>query len=412
MAAAVTCTVLVADFGGTEYEWTDPVILGLGGGAVLAWVLFILSQSRATEPIIPLRLFRSKIFNIATLLGMIGIGIGMFALIVYMPTYMQMVYGKSATESGLLLIPMIVGLIATVFPSGQLVSRTGRYKIYPILGSAVITVAAWLISTLEVDTPLVQLCAYIFVLGAGIGLTVQNLVVAVQNAFPASDVGTATSSNNFFREIGATIGTAAIGAVFADRLADQLAANIPAAAEGAVGDTESLTPALVHSLPGPVQDAVIESYQHALTPIFAYLAILFAACFVLSFFLPEKPLTDAIPDADSDTDVDSEFASDKGPVVPKPARELELAAGARVHGTVRAGADGRPLADARVVLFDAAGNVVDTSTTGEDGAYGFADLNSGDYTVTASGFPPKSGSLRIDGTGTDAFDIELHHPEE
>jgi EmrB/QacA subfamily drug resistance transporter len=290
MAVAVTCTVLFADWGGTDYAWTDPLVLGLAAGAVGAWALFLISQRRAAEPVIPLRLFRNRIFNIATLLSMVVIGVGMFAVIGYLPTYLQMVYGKSATESGLLLTPMVVGIMATALPSGQLISRTGRYKIYPILGTAVVGVTALLMSTLDTGTSLVVVCAYVFLLGAGVGLIMQNVVLAVQNAFPPSDVGTATSANNFFREIGATLGSAAVGAVFTHRLADQLAARLSAADAKVVGSTDSLTPALVRVLPDRIQQAVILAYQQALTPVFRYMLPLFALGLVLAFLLPEKKL--------------------------------------------------------------------------------------------------------------------------
>ncbi|GAA2410446.1 MDR family MFS transporter [Streptomyces glaucosporus] len=293
MATAVTCTVLVADWGGTDYAWSDPLVVGLIAGGVLAWVLFLLSQRRAEEPIIPLRLFRSRIFNIATLLGMLVIGVGMFAVVGYLPTYLQMVYGKSATESGLLLIPMVVGIMGTAIPSGHLMSRNGRYKVYPIVGTAVVMVTALLMSTMDTETPLALVCLYVFLLGTGVGMMMQTLVLAVQNDFPVSDVGTATSANNFFREIGATLGAAAVGAVFTHRLTEQLADRLAGQAAGAAGDTDSLTPALVQALPEPVREAVVLSYQEALTPVFAYLAPLFAVGLVLAFLLPEKKLSNS-----------------------------------------------------------------------------------------------------------------------
>ncbi|MBT0773747.1 MFS transporter [Kineosporia sp. J2-2] len=292
MAAAVSCTVLVADWGGTEYGWSDPVLLGTAAAGILAWVLFFVQESRASEPLIPLYLFRSRIFNVSTLIGMIVIGVGMFAIIGYLPTYLQMVYGVSATESGLLLIPMVVGIMSAAIPSGNAISRTGRYRMYPIVGVALVMVAAGLMSTLVVDSPVALICVYVFVLGAGLGLMMQTLVLAVQNDFPASDVGTATSSNNFFREIGATLGIAAVGAVFTSRLTDQLAQRLDASSAAAVGDSNSLTPAMVHALPQAAQDAVIAAYQHALTPVFAYLLPLFAVGLVLAFVLPEKELSD------------------------------------------------------------------------------------------------------------------------
>lgn len=312
MATAVTCTVLVTTWGGTQYAWSDPVILGMAVGGILAWVLFFLAQSRAVEPLIPLRLFHSRIFNIATVISLLVIGIGMFAIIGYLPTYLQMVYGVSATESGLLLIPMVVGLMATAIPSGQLMSKTGRYKIFPIVGTVFVCLAALLMSTLDTGTSLVVVGVYVFLLGAGLGLVMQPLVLAVQNDFPGSDVGTATSANNFFREIGATLGTAAVGSVFTHRLADQLAERLPADAAGPVGDTHSLTPALVHSLPAKIQDAVILAYQHALTPVFRYLVPVFLLGLVLAFLLPEKKLADG-SDSDSEPDAAPDRPEGTGP---------------------------------------------------------------------------------------------------
>ncbi|MFD3931917.1 MDR family MFS transporter [Streptomyces sp. NPDC058614] len=288
MAAAVTCTVLLADWGGTEYAWSDPVIIGLAAAALAAWALFFYSQSRAAEPIIPLRLFRSRIFNIATLIGMITVGIGMFAAVSYMPTYLQMVYGINATQSGLMLIPLVAGLMATSMASGRWMSRTGRYKIYPIVGSAIVAVSALLLSTLDVGTSLTVLGSYLFLLGLGLGLLIQTLVLAVQNAFPASDVGTATSANNFFREIGATLGIATVGAIFTSRLADQLTSRLSSSDLKTIGGTDSLTPALVNSLPERLHDAVVTAYQQALTPVFGYLVPIFLVGLVLAFVLPEK----------------------------------------------------------------------------------------------------------------------------
>ncbi|XVQ15861.1 MDR family MFS transporter [Spirillospora sp. CA-255316] len=292
MAAAVTCTVLFASWGGSQYAWTDPLIIGLGVGALVTWGAFFVVERRVAEPIVPPRLFRSPIFNVATLLGMIVIGLGMFAVIGYMPTYLQMVYGKSATESGLLLIPMIVGLMATAMASGALMSRTGRYKIYPIAGTVVIMVVAVLLSQLQVDSPLWLVCVYLGLAGAGVGLMMQTLVLAVQNDFPPSEVGTATSANNFFREIGATLGIAVVGAIFASRLTDLLAARLPSGASGTVGDTDSLTPALVRSLPDNLRETIVNSYQEALVPIFLYLVPVFAIGLVLAFLLKDKPLAD------------------------------------------------------------------------------------------------------------------------
>jgi EmrB/QacA subfamily drug resistance transporter len=293
MAAAVACTVLVAEWGGTTYAWSSPVIIGVAAGAAAAWTLFFISQRHSRQPVIPLWLFKSRIFTIATLVSLVGVGIGMFAIVGYVPTYLQMVYGKSATASGLLLIPMIVGIMATSLPSGQLISKTGRYKIYPIAGMAILTGTAAAMSTMTTTTPLALVCGYLFLMGAAIGLIFQNLVLVVQNAFPASDVGTATSGNNFFREIGATLGTAGVGAIFSHRLTTLLAGRLSAGDLKSFGNVNSITPALVRSLPPAIRHVVVESYQQALVPTFRYLVPLFAIGLILTFFLPEKQLADS-----------------------------------------------------------------------------------------------------------------------
>ncbi|AXG82191.1 MDR family MFS transporter [Streptomyces paludis] len=298
MAAAVTCTVLVADWGGTTYAWSDPVIIGLAAVALATWALFFHSQSRAAEPVIPLRLFRSRIFNIATLIGMITVGVGMFAVVSYMPTYLQMVYGLNATRSGLMLLPLVLGLMGTSIASGRRMSRDGRYRLYPILGSAIVTSAFLLLSTIDAGSSLILLGGYLVLLGLGLGLLIQTLVLAVQNAFPASDVGTATSANNFFREIGATLGIATVGAIFTSRLAGQLTSRLSTSDLKAIGGTDSLTPSLVNSLPEHLHDAVVSAYQHALTPVFGYLVPLFLIGVVLAFVLPEKRIVDHTPDED------------------------------------------------------------------------------------------------------------------
>ncbi|WP_063835767.1 MDR family MFS transporter [Streptomyces mutabilis] len=299
MAAAVTCTVLVATWGGTRYPWSDARILALAVGGLAAWTVFFLSQRRAEEPVIPLRLFRSRVFNYATLIGMIVIGIGMFAVVGYLPTYLQMVYGMSATASGLMLLPMVIGITAGAVVSGQRLSKTGRYKVYPLVGTFVVAVAALLMSTLDTGTPLVVVCGHLLLLGVGVGLMMQVLVLAIQNDFPPQDLGTATSANGFFREIGATLGTAVVGALFTHRLAGQLADRVPTEAAQIVGDTDAITPALVRSLPDGVQDAVVVAYQRALTPVFWYVVPLLAVALAFAFLLPEKPIA-SMPGAPAD----------------------------------------------------------------------------------------------------------------
>ncbi|WP_157121195.1 MDR family MFS transporter [Nocardia miyunensis] len=296
MAIAVVCTVLVADWGGTAHPWSSALILGLIAGAVAGWIAFLWSQSRAVEPIVPLRLFTNRIFDIATLIGMICVGVGTFAAISYSPTYMQMVYGYSASRSGLLMLPMVAGIFGASSLSATLMSRTGRYKPFPILGSAFVLIASLLFASLRTTTPISVFCLYLLVLGVGAGLLFQTLVLAVQNAFGYSLVGTATAANSFFREIGATIGVAAVGAAFTSRVVEHLGHRLSVGDRSLVGPIEAVTPALVHGLPARLRRIVIDAYHDALIPIFLYMAPLFVIGLVLAFVLPDKRLADSNTD--------------------------------------------------------------------------------------------------------------------
>ncbi|MFI6742264.1 MDR family MFS transporter [Nonomuraea sp. NPDC050451] len=296
MAITVTSLVLVADWGGNDHAWDSPLILSLIAVTIAGSIAFVLVERRAAEPLIPLSMLRNRVFALSTVIGMIAIGAGMFAVIGYMPTYLQMVYGHSATASGLLLLPMVAGLMLTATVSGQLIAKIGRYKGFVISGLVIVPAGVYLLSTLNADSPVQLVCAYLALLGAGMGLLMQNLVLAVQNAFPRSEVGTATSANNFFREIGATVATAAVGALFAERLTGSLSDLAPSL--GGTG-TDSLTPALVRSLPESVRDQVVHSYVDALLPIFAGLSVVALAALALAFFLPDRGLREDEPESET-----------------------------------------------------------------------------------------------------------------
>ncbi|MFD0028398.1 MFS transporter [Streptomyces sp. NPDC055059] len=565
LATASTCLVLLTSWGGTEYAWGSRVILGLAAGAAVTAVLFLVAEHFAAEPIIPLRLFRDPVFNITGLVGMV-IGIALFGAASYLPTFLQMVDGASATESGLLMLPMMGGIVIASVVSGQLISHTGHYKIYPILGGALSTVGMWLLSRLEVDTPRLHYSLYMAVLGAGIGLIMPVLILAVQNAVRPADIGTATSANNYFRQIGGSVGAAIFGTLFADRLADALADRLPKGA--GLPDPESITPQLVHALPPALRDGYIQAYADAMPRIFLYLVPVLVLGLVIAFFLKETPLlssaaphsapsgeTTAVPSqsrtpygagvpvcgivqhsdgtavpraaltlidvggqqigrgasgddgryalstpgsgsyvliaaagghqpqavtvtvGERPVDLDvvlggagrlagSVLTADGAPVrdatvtltnvhgevvattrsgregsyvitelvageytlagsAPafRPAalpvtvmaaretrQDVELAGGAVLRGTVRAGG-GRPVEDARVTLLDAAGNVVDTLTTGSDGTFRFVDLSSGEYTVIAAGYPPVATVLHMAGGGRTERDLQLGHED-
>lgn len=569
LAVASTCLVLLTSWGGTEYAWGSGTILGLAAGAAGTTLLFLAVEHRAPEPIIPLRLFRDSIFNVTALVGAV-VGVALFGAASYLPTFLQMVDGATATESGLLMLPMMGGIVGASVVSGQLISRTGRYRVYPIAGSAISAVGMWLLSRLETDTPRFEYSIAQAVLGLGIGLIMPVLVLAVQNSVRPADLGTATSANNYFRQIGGSVGAAVFGTLFAGRLADALAVRLPSGA--GLPDPESITPQLVHAMEPALRDAYIQAYADAMPRIFLYLVPVLVLGLFFAFFLKEKPLVShhspetaaesaTIPSARTDaaapttgylsgvpvcgsvqhpdgtkvpraaltlidiqgqqvgrgasgdegryalsvpgagsyvliaaagghqpqavsvtvgerpveldvvlggagrlagtvvtadgvpvrdaavtlTDVRGEVvASTRSgreggyvitelvageytlaasapafrpaalPVSVQAAREtrqdIELAGGAVLRGIVRA-SGGRPVEDARVTLLDAAGNVVDTLTTGPDGSFRFVDLSTGEYTVIAAGYPPVATVLQVAGGGRTERDLQLGHED-
>ncbi|MET7907258.1 MFS transporter [Streptomyces avermitilis] len=564
LAAASICVVLLTSWGGTEYAWDSRVVLGLGAGAGVAAVLFLVVERFAVEPLIPLRLFRDSVFNVTGLVGLV-IGVALFGAASYLPTFLQMVFGASATESGLLMLPMMAGIVGASIIAGQLISHTGRYRMWPILGSVLAAVGMWLLSRLEADTPRLQYSIWMAVLGAGIGMVMPVLVLAVQNSVRPADLGTATSANNYFRQIGGSVGAAVFGTLFAHRLSDALEERLPTRAGARLPDPESLTPQLVHALPPDLRDGYVAAYADAMPRIFLFLVPVLVLGLLIAFFLKEKPLVShnapaepaslaQVPQARSPyaagvpvcgtvqhpdgtvvpraaltlidvagqqigrgasgedgryalstpgsgsyvliaaagghqpqavsvtvgerpveldvvlggagrlagsvltadgtpvreaivtlTNVHGEvvattrsgreggyvitelvageytlaasapaFRPAALPVTVQAAREtrqdVELAGGAVLRGTVRAGG-GRPVEDARVTLLDAAGNVVDTLTTGGDGTFRFVDLSSGEYTVIAAGYPPVATVLQVAGGGRTERDLQLGHED-
>ncbi|MEV7796215.1 MFS transporter [Streptomyces sp. NPDC087512] len=581
LAAASTCLVLLTSWGGTEYDWDSEVILGLGAGAGVTTVLFLVAERLAPEPLIPLRLFRDSVFNVTGLVGLV-VGVALFGAASYLPTFLQMVDGATATESGLLMLPMMGGIVVASIVSGQLISRTGRYRAHPVIGGALSVLGMWLLSRLDIDTPRLHYSVWMAVLGAGIGMVMPVLVLAVQNSVRPADLGTATSANNYFRQIGGSVGAAVFGTLFAGRLTDALADRVPAEAGAGLPDAESITPQLVHSLPPALRDAYIGAYADAMPRIFLYLVPVLALGLLMAFFLKEKPLvshnapvtepgtaqhTAQVPQArphspngGTPTSSRSPYAAGipvcgtvqhpDGTVVPRAAltlidvggqqvgrgasgddgryalatpgagayvliaaagghqpqavsvtvgerpveldvvlggagrlagsvvtadgspvrdaivtltnvhgevvattrsgreggyvitelvageytlaasapafrpaalpvsvqaaretrQDVELAGGAVLRGTVRA-SGGRVVEDARVTLLDAAGNVVDTLTTGPDGTFRFVDLSSGEYTVIAAGYPPVATVLQVAGGGRTERDLQLGHED-
>ncbi|MFC4586306.1 MDR family MFS transporter [Sphaerisporangium corydalis] len=287
LAATSTCVVLVTSWGGTEYAWGSPMIIALAAGAVVLAVGFVLAERAAEEPIIPLHLFRANLFVFPAALS-VFVGVGMFASIAYLPTFLQMVNGASATQSGLLMLPMVAGMTITSIGSGRVISATGRYRIFPILGMGLLAAGLVLLSRMTADSSMVVNSCYMFVAGFGLGMVLQTLVLIVQNSVDHRDVGAATSAVNYFRQTGASLGTSLVGALFINRLSDALKSSgtrLP------VSNVNAITPQMVHHLPPPVREAIARAYAHALPPIFLYVAPIVAVGFVLAFFIKEIPLS-------------------------------------------------------------------------------------------------------------------------
>jgi hypothetical protein len=294
LSATTTCLVLFTDLGGSD-GWGSWQALSLLGGLLVAGAVFVAVELRAVEPIIPMGLFRNRTFVVATALGL-AVGLGMFSAIAFMPTYLQMSSGLSAANSGLLMLPMTAGIILTIQGSAGYIQRTGRYKVFTVAGVAVILAALTWMTSLSGGTSLWTVGAMFFVLGAGLGLIMQNVVLAAQNAVPADQIGTATSTNNYFREVGATLGVAIFGTLFTSRLADNLVAAVTAhgrqAVQAGITSPDSLTPAAVKAAGDPLKTAIVDAYAHSLAPVFWYLVPILAVALVLALFLKEIPLAE------------------------------------------------------------------------------------------------------------------------
>jgi len=301
IAQFTTALILVTAWGGHQYEWNDPIIITLAGVAVVAAITFPFVEFSVPEPIIPMTLFKDRNFVLCTVAGLF-LGVAMFGVLSYMPTYLQMVHGIEATKAGLMMIPMMGMMLIVSTSIGFVVSKTGRYKWYPVLGIALVGVALVLLSTLKADSAGIVAMSYLAVLGVGLGLSMQILVLIVQNSFPVSMVGTATASNNFFRQVGATLGMSIIGSLFTNRLMNNLTEGMakmgakPSQAGGAAGGggSQSLTPSRVAQMPKPVHDMIVGAYNDALVPIFLWVVPLLIAAVIILMFVQEKKLATRI----------------------------------------------------------------------------------------------------------------------
>ena len=289
LGAAVTCLVLLTTWGGTTVDWNSPTIYLLGAAGAVLLVGFVFAERSAAAPVIPLRLFRLPAFDIATTVGFI-IGFAMFGGVTFLPLFLQIVSGASAANSGLLLLPMMAGLIVAAGVSGQIISRSGHYKWSPLLGTLVVGTAFYLLSTMGVDTTRFVSGLYMVVLGLGIGLTMQVMVVIAQNAAAVPDVGAATSTVTVSRTVGGSFGVSIFGSIFSTRLTEQLSQHLPTAALSHVPSTDSITPAAIDALPAALRQGFQLAFSNALTGMFVYAIPILGLAFLLLLTLREVPL--------------------------------------------------------------------------------------------------------------------------
>lgn len=396
LAIASACLVLLTSWGGTEYAWDSHVVLGLGAGAVAATVLFLAVERRAAEPLVPLRLFKDSVFNVTGIVGLV-IGAALFAAGTYLPTFLQMVDGASATESGLLMLPMTAGIVGASVVAGQLISRTGRYRTYLVLGTALTAVGMWLLSRLEADTPRLHCTLWMAVLGAGLGMVMPVLVLAVQNSANPVDLGTATSANSYLRQIGGSVGVAVCGALFAARLADRLPTRAGAGAD--VPHAESLTPERVHALPAALRDDYVRAYADAMPRVFLYLVPVLVLGVLLACILKEKPLVSHDAPAEPAPPVPAPpvpASPVPAPPVPVPHARSPHSGGVPVCGVVRQ-YDGTVVPRAALTLIDAIGQQIGRGASGEDGRYALAAPGAGSYMLIAAagGHQPQAVTLTL-----------------
>ncbi|MFJ6854026.1 MFS transporter [Streptomyces sp. NPDC091271] len=601
ISAAVSLLLLWVTFAGDKYDWVSWQTWTMLGGTVVLIALFLFIESKAREPIIPLRLFRNRTITLASAASLF-VGIGMFAGTVFFSQYFQLARDKSPTMSGVMTIPMIAGLFLSSTLSGQIITKTGRWKAWLVTGGFLLTAGLGLLGTIRYDTEYWQIAIFMFVMGLGIGMMMQNLVLATQNQVAPADLGAASSVVTFFRSLGGAIGVSALGAVLGNRVThyvkDGLADLGPEGAALGHGGTGGGGIPDLDALPAPLRTVMEVAYGHGVADVFLFAAPAALVAFLLTLFIKEVALktragndtpadgaaaTESVETPTTDTkliaegtaggtsvDVLEETAATKeltiqgtpvrgvvrgaegapvaraavtlislggrqlgrsvaqadgGYVLDAPASgsyvliasadgfqpqastvvvgeeplaydillagtsglsgtvrtaeggtpvngamvvvtdvrgdvlatgisgdageftfgelipgsvtvavtaagfrplalpvevggqgvtrvDVALRSGALVRGVVKAGSRRAPLNDARVTLVDAAGNVVATSTTGEDGVYAFTDLDAGEYSVIATGYPPVAGSLTVSGSGVDGHDIELAHPGE
>ncbi|WP_067489027.1 MFS transporter [Actinomadura hibisca] len=453
ITGSATLLMLALSLGGKEFDWNSVWTYGLVGGAVVLLGLSVVAERIASEPILPPRLFRNRTF-VLTSIGSLCMGIAMFGGMIYLPQYLQIVKGMSPTASGLMTLPMVAAMFVTSTVSGQLVTRTGRWKVYPVIGLLCVAVAMFLLSRLHVDSSNLVIGLDVAVLGFGLGLTLQIMILAAQNAADLKDLAATTSGVSFFRNLGGAMGVAAFGAILTNRLTAELkdglaAAHIRPPAGG--GGLSLGSPDAVHRLPEPFKGVVLEAFTKALETVFMVGVPIAILGFLAVLFLKELPLRGSAraatagpaqgsPTADAPASEAKPVSAQEGgrharsadqelvtvasaPIpganglAPAPAEQPVMASaasseyapapkgGAPIRGVVRTG-DGSPVPAAALTLIDVTGHQLGRAITQDDGAYALPTPGPGTYVLIAAtgGHEPQAATLVV---GDKVVDFDL-----
>ncbi|MFH8400788.1 MFS transporter [Streptomyces anulatus] len=441
ISAAVSLLLVWVTFAGDKYDWLSWQSGVMVAGSVLLGLIFVFTESRAAEPIIPLRLFRNRTITLASIASLF-VGIAMFAGTVFFSQYFQLARGKSPTMSGVMTIPMIAGLFLSSTISGQVITKTGRWKAWLVSGGFLVTAGLGMLGTIRYDTEYWHVAVYMFVMGLGIGMMMQNLVLATQNQVAPEDLGSASSVVTFFRSLGGAIGVSALGAVLGNRVTHYVKEGIadlgPEGAAFGHGGTGGGGIPDLDKLPEPLRLVMEAAYGHGVGDVFLYAAPAALVAFVVTLFIKEVALkssvaTDAPAEASAAdgtaevpvpavvgaaglasegaagaTSVDTAEAPADAPApVPAPYGTVDGVRGTPVHGVVR-GAEGAPVARAAVTLISLGGRQLGRSVARPDGGYTLDAPGSGSYVLIASadGFQPQASTVVV-GEEPLAFDILL-----
>lgn len=295
LAISVVSLLLATVWGGVDYPWNSAQIIGLFVTSLIGTALFIWREHYAKEPIIPLRLFKNSIFRVSTLLSLL-VGVVMFGAIIFLPEYQQLVRGDSATKSGLMLLPLIIGVVGGSLTSGRLISKLGRYRIFPIMGSLLLILSFWLFSHITIATSRIELGVWMFILGTGVGMVMPVMTLAVQNGVDRKDLGTATSSVTFFRSIGSSLGAAMFGAILINRLSTHLGHALPGGGGAIAAKGLSSSASSLQHLPPAQVHIILTAFAQSFADVFL-IGIPFAVlAFIVALFLKETPLSNSTRD--------------------------------------------------------------------------------------------------------------------